>query len=243
MIYINRFFTEENIENGKVILTDDNVHHIKNVLKIRENEKVILVKNKKELLCTIDKIEKNSIILYVEEELCENKENEFSLTLIQGVPKGDKSDFICEKATEAGASGIVFVNMKRSVAKFTDDKALKKLERFSKIAEGAACQSGRLVVPKVEIKNKLSDIDFSSFSLKLLCYEDEKNTSLKEVLKNNCDNSSVAVVIGPEGGIDKEEADYLIDCGFKCVSLGKRILRCETAGLHALANINYELNN
>ena len=242
VIHINRFFTDAEPKNGKIILEDKNVHHIVNVLRMKENEKLILVKNKKELLCGIDKIEKNSIILNVEEEFSEKKENGFSLTLFQGVPKGDKSDFIVEKAVEAGATEISFVNTKRSVAVIEPKKAAKKLERFSKIAESAACQSGRLVIPEVKCFGKIEEIDFSPYSLKLLCYEDEKITSLKEILKENKNALSVAVFIGPEGGIDSKEADYLKKCGFICVSLGSRILRCETAGLYSLACINYELN-
>ena len=242
MIKINRFFTDEEIINGKIELFDENVHHIRNVLKLGEKEQLILVKNKKELLCSIDKIEKNSIIVSVEKELSENKENPFSLTLIQGVPKGDKSDFIVEKAVEAGATQIVFVNTKRCVAVVEKNKASKKLERWQKIAKSAACQSGRLVIPDVKCEFDVLKTDFSEFDLKLLCYEDEKETSLKEVLKANSDAKNVAVFIGPEGGIDKKEAEHLIKNGFECVSLGKRILRCETAGLYTLACINYELN-
>ena len=242
MIAINRFFTEAEISDGKIILSDENVHHIRNVLKLNENEKLVLIKNKKEFLCSIDKIEKNSIIVSMEKEIEAKKENDFSLTLIQGVPKGDKSEFIVEKAVEAGASEIYFVNTKRSVAVIDKAKAGKKLERFAKIARSAACQSGRLIIPEVKCFGNISEIDFSSYSLKLLCYEDEKNTSLKEILKS-CENiASIAVFIGPEGGIDSKEADYLQNQGFKCVSLGERILRCETAGLYSLACINYELN-
>lgn len=242
MIKINRFFTDEEIKDGKIKLFDENVHHIRNVLKLNENEQLILIKNKKELLCSIDKIEKNSIIVSVEKELLDKKENAFSLTLIQGTPKGDKSDFIVEKAVEAGATEIVFLNTKRSVAVVEKSKAEKKLERWQKIAKSAACQSGRLIIPEVRCEFDLSKFDFSGYSLKLLCYEDEKNTSLKEVLKASRQNETIAVFIGPEGGIDPKEADFLIKNGFKCVSLGERILRCETAGLYTLACINYELN-
>lgn len=243
LIEINRFFTEAETNGGKIILTDENVHHIKNVLKMNEKEKLVLIKNKKELLCSIDKIEKNSIIVNVEsEKYDEKRENSFSLTLIQGVPKGDKSDFIVEKAVEAGADEIIFVNTKRSVAVIAKAKADKKLERFSKIAQSAACQSGRLIIPTVKCAECVSEIDFSPYSLKLLCYEDEKNTSLREVLKSCGSTESIAVFVGPEGGIDSKEADYLQKQGFKCVTLGSRILRCETAGLYSLACINYELN-
>lgn len=242
LIAINRFFTDAEAVGGKIVLEDENVHHIKNVLKMNEKEKLLIIKNKKELLCTIDKIKKSCIIVSVEKELSEKRENDFSLTLVQGTPKGDKSDFIVEKAVEAGATEIIFVNSKRSVAVIPKSKAEKKRERFLKISHSAACQSGRLIIPDVKCFDSISDIDFSSYSLKLLCYEDEKNTTLREALQSCNGLQSIALFIGPEGGIDAKEVDYLKEKGFICVSLGKRILRCETAGLYSLACINYELN-
>ncbi|MBE7018486.1 MAG: 16S rRNA (uracil(1498)-N(3))-methyltransferase [Ruminococcaceae bacterium] len=242
---MNRFFTNEPITNNTVTLTDDAVHHIKNVIKLTEGEQIVLVKNKKELLCRIDKIEKNSIIVYVVEELDSDSEPPYEITLFQGIAKGDKLDFIVEKAVEAGVTEIVPFKMHRSIAKIEGKDVAKKVERFQKIAKSAAQQCGRLVVPKVQEPKTPKQVDWDAFDLKLLCYEDENKTTLKEVLKKNPltkETKKIALVIGPEGGISPEEVSFLTDAGFLSVSLGKRILRCETAGLYALANIQYELD-
>ena len=239
---MNRFFTEEQIVNDTVTLTDDAVHHIKNVIKLTEGEQLVLVKNKKELLCRIDKIEKNSIIVYVVEELESDSEPPYEITLFQGIAKGDKLDFIVEKAVEAGAVEIVPLKMQRSIAKIEGKDVQKKVERFQKIAKSAAQQCGRLTIPKVSEPKTPKQVNWDEFDLKLLCYEDENKTTLKAVLKKNLSAKRIALVIGPEGGISPEEVSCLTDAGFLSVSLGKRILRCETAGLYALANIQYELD-
>lgn len=242
MKFINRFFTDENIVDNQLILKGDEVHHIRNVLKLKENENVICVKGSREYILSIKKMSKESIVFSVVDEIDTDSENLFSLTLFQATPKGDKAEFIIEKATEAGANSVYVVNTSRSVAKLTKENVTKKEERYNKIAKSAACQSGRIVIPEVKCFLKLSDIDFSEYDLLILCYEDEEKTTLKKVLTENKDKKNIGVLIGPEGGIDKDEVDYLIKKGFLCASLGKRILRCETAGLYTIANINYELN-
>ena len=146
---MNRFFTQEPVVNNTITLTDDSVHHIKNVIKLTEGEQIVLVKNKKELLCRIDKIEKNSIIVYVLEESDGTSEPPYEITLFQGIAKGDKLDFIVEKAVEAGACEIVPFKMHRSIAKIEGKDVAKKVERFQKIAKSAAMQCGRLVIPTV----------------------------------------------------------------------------------------------
>lgn len=243
VMVINRFFISEEIVGNSVSLFGEEVHHIRNVLKMREGERLILIKNNKEYVFSIDKIEKNSIILSMEKEISEEKENSFSVTLFQGLPKGDKADFIVEKAVEAGADAVVLLNTKRSVALFTKENIEKKEERFLKISKSAACQSGRLKIPEVKCVLKIEDLDFSDFDLLILCYEDENKTTLKQVLKSNSEKKKIGIFIGPEGGIDENEVDKLLKTGFVTASLGKRILRCETAGLYALSQLNYELND
>lgn len=240
---INRFFTDEEFIGNRATLFGEEAHHIRNVLKMKEGESVILIKNNKEYVFSIDKIEKNSIILSMEKEIFEEKENDFSVTLFQGLPKGDKADFIVEKAVESGADEVILLNTKRSVALFKKENVEKKEERFKKIAKSAACQSGRLKIPEVKCLLSLTEADFSDFDLLILCYEDEKKATLKQVLKNNSKKAKIGIFIGPEGGIDESEVRILGEMGFVCVSLGKRILRCETAGLYALAQLNYELND
>ena len=243
MKFINRFFTDENIVDNQLVLKGDEVHHIRNVLKLKESENVICVKGSREYILSIKEMSKESIVFQVTGEIDTDSENPFSLTLFQATPKGDKTEFIIEKSTEAGATFLCVVNTSRSVAKLTNENIFKKEERYNKIAKSAACQSGRTVIPEVKCFLKLSDIDFSGYDLLILCYEDEDKTTLKKILTDNKDKKNIGVLIGPEGGIDKDEVAYLLKKGFLCASLGKRILRCETAGLYTIANINYELNS
>ena len=242
MNFINRFFTDEEIIDNRLLIKGDEVHHIKNVLKLKENEKVSCVKGSKEYILLIKEFTKDTALFEVIEEIEGESENDFSLTLFQSTPKGDKADFIIEKATEAGANSVYIINTLRSVAKITKENIKKKQERFTKIAESAACQSGRLLIPEVRCFLKLLEVDFSDFDLLILCYEDEKKTTLKKVMSENKDKKKIGVFVGAEGGIDESEVSYLTKKGFICASLGKRILRCETAGLYTLANINYELS-
>ncbi len=242
MNFINRFFTDEEIKDNSLVIKGDEVHHIKNVLKLKEGERVVCVKGCREYILEIKELSKDTVLFGVIEEKDGESENDFSVTLFQATPKGDKTEFIIEKATEAGANAVYVINTLRSVAKITGENIKKKSQRFSKVAESAACQSGRMSIPCVECFLKLSDVDFSGYDLLILCYEDEKKTTLKEVLLENKDKKKIGVFIGPEGGIDESEISYLTKKGFLCASLGKRILRCETAGLYTLANINYELS-
>lgn len=242
MNFINRFFTDEEIKDNRLLIKGDEVHHIKNVLKLKEKEKVCCVKGSMEYILRIIEFTKDSVLFEVIDKVQSESENKFLLTLFQATPKGDKTDFIIEKATEAGANAVYIINTLRSVAKITNENMRKKQERFSKIAESAACQSGRVAIPEVKCFLKLSEVDFSDFDLLILCYEDEDKTTLKEILLKNKDKKKIGVFIGPEGGIDKSEVSFLLEKGFLCASLGKRILRCETAGLYTLSNINYELS-
>ena len=135
--------------------------------------------------------------------------------------------------------------MKRTVIKIEEKKKQSKLERFNKIAKEAAEQSYRNVLPRVVDIVSLKQIDFSKFDYKILCYEEaaknNEESNFKKILKSLKPNDKVAVVIGPEGGIDESEASYLIEKGFIPCALGKRILRTETAPFYVLSSISYEM--
>jgi 16S rRNA (uracil1498-N3)-methyltransferase len=239
---MTRLFIEDEIINKKIEISGDNCHYIKNVVRLKEQDKLICIKNKKEFLCNIDKIEKNSIILVVEYEISKNTENKFDITLFQGIPKGDKFEFIIEKSVEVGVDKIVPLKLQRCIAKIEEKDTIKKLERYNKISKSAAQQSGRLIMPEVLTPIALGQIDGSKFDLKLVAYEDEAKTTLKQILEKNQDAKNIAIVIGPEGGIAENEIAALLEKGFISVSLGDRILRCETAGLYTIANINYSMS-
>ena len=165
-----------------------------------------------------------------------------NITLYQGLPKADKLEFIIEKSTELGVSKIVPVEMRFSIAKVKNEE--KKIVRWNKIAESAAKQSKRNVIPLIEQTIKFNEMikELEQYDLILVAYENESKQTLKNVLakvqKDKIKN--VALIIGPEGGVDSKEIDLLIQSGAECISLGKRILRTETAPLALLSMLVYE---
>jgi 16S rRNA (uracil1498-N3)-methyltransferase len=168
------------------------------------------------------------------------------LYLFQGLPKSDKMELIIQKACELGAFEIIPVATKRAVVKLDDKKAKKKTERWNSIAESAAKQSRRSIIPVVkEPMNYKEALSYAKdLDMVLIPYENYKDmTETKQVIDEiNTENiKSIGIFIGPEGGFEKEEVDMADDCGFKRISLGKRILRTETAGLMILSVIGFKI--
>jgi 16S rRNA (uracil1498-N3)-methyltransferase len=152
---------------------------------------------------------------------------------------------IIKHGTELGAKQIIPTFMKRSIFKLEEKKITSKLERFRRIAKEAAEQSFRNVIPEVPSIPYLKTIDFSSFDVKIVCYEESAKIgelkAFKSLISNLKENARVAVVVGPEGGIDDSELSYLKDKGFITCALGPRILRTETAVFYILSAISYEM--
>ena len=244
-----KFFVEEEQIDDKIIkIIGQDVNHIKNVLRLEIGEN-ICVCNKKtssSFICKILEFNNNEVKCNVVEEILETTETKTYIHIFQGLPKADKMEYIIEKCTEIGVKEITPVIMKRTIVKLEEKDKVKKLDRWNKIAEVASKQSKRDTILKVnkiinlkQIFEKLSDYD-----ILLVAYENEDKNTLKKVLcdfKNDKENLKVAVVIGPEGGIDETEINSLKIEGFKTVTLGKRILRTETAPLAIASNILYEL--
>ncbi len=239
---MHNFFIDSNqIENDKAHIIGQDAKHISQVLKMRKDEKIFICnkQNSDRYLAKIDKVEKDEIICSLIES-ADNTEPNIKITLFQGLPKSDKMEFIIQKAVELGVSEITPLEMKNCIAKIKDED--KKISRWQAIAESAAKQSKRCIIPKInkvekikEIKDKVKDYD-----LVVIAYENEKNISLKDILKNNKTVSKIAIIIGPEGGFDKQEAKELEEAGAKEVSLGKTILRTETASISMISMILYE---
>ncbi len=235
---MTRVFIEENLSQGaKHILTGDDAAHISRSLRMRCNERLILCDgNSCDCLCVIVEISKNEVVLLVE-EVCENKaELPIKITLFQALPKGDKLDDIVQKATELGACEIVPMITARCVSKPDSDALDKKIKRLQRIAKEAAMQSGRGIIPEVldcvSFKKALeyaSDCDMA-----YICYEECDDAVIKHV-----DCKSIAIMIGPEGGFTREEIESAKGQGVKPITLGRRILRTQTAGLSALAVLSY----
>ena len=237
-----KFFVEDNqIENNEIKIMNDDLKHISNVLRMRIGEEILITnKNTAETYkCSIKEINKNEAVCTIIEKEENDTEPSIKVDIFQGIPKSDKMETIIQKSVELGVSKIFPVSMKNCVAKIKDD--IKKQERWQKISEAAAKQSKRNIIPSIEksvdIKYLCSKID--EYDLVLVAYENEDKKTIKDILKNN-KVEKIAIVVGPEGGLTEKEVEELIKCGAKAVSLGKRILRTETAPIAMISMIMYE---
>ena len=248
---MSKFFVKENqINNNKIEIIDEDVNHIKNVLRLNIGEEIKICDqdNSKNYRCEIKEISSKKVECEILEEIENEAEGNVELHIIQGLPKADKMELIIQKGTELGVSKFIPINLKRCIVKLDGKDQIKKIDRWNKIAEVAAKQSGRDLIPKVTnleniktIANKINEYD-----LVLVAYEMEKETYIKEELlklKDIKENYKIAVVIGPEGGLEIEEVESLKQQGAKVISLGKRILRTETVALQVASIIMYELEN
>ena len=185
----------------------------------------------------------------VKKELEDSAESNVKVTIFQGLPKAEKMELVIQKSVELGVFDITPVEMKRCIVKLKEKDKEKKLQRWQKISEVAAKQCGRNIIPKINTFQNLKNIcqNFKEYDIVLVCYENEKEKTLKQelkkIIKENKKNVKIAIVIGPEGGIEKEEVEIMQENGAKVITLGKRILRTETVALNVLSVIMYELEN
>ena len=246
-----RFFADkEQIDTiaKKVIITGPDVNHIRNVLRMTKGEEVSVVVpgDDDEYRCAVDKYNEDSVeleLLFVKKS---DAELPCEVVLYQALPKADKMELVITKAVELGASRIVPVAAKRSVVKLDAARSEKKIARWNSISEAAAKQSKRFVIPPVSDIMTFSEAveDARSFGAKIIPYELSDPASMdrtREIIRGIEPGSSVAVFIGPEGGFTEEEVDMAKDAGFVPVTLGRRILRTETAGLVVLSWLIYNL--
>lgn len=245
---MSKFFVKpEQIKNDNIIIDGDDVNHILNVLRMKKDDEIqvcnqVTGENYK---ARIMQYSKNEIECKIEEKIGKSTESNVHITLFQGIPKFEKMELIIQKNTEVGVNNIVPVIMERTVVKLDEKVASKKLDRWQKIAEIAAKQSMRDIIPDVKSIIKTKEIDVDRYDVVLVAYENEEHNMLKAELKKlesqNKQEYNIAIVIGPEGGISEKEIELLDEKNVKFVSLGKRILRTETAGLVMAGNILYEL--
>lgn len=237
------FISTKDLENK--VITGDDVFHIRSVVRSRIGDEILVSDENKTYLVKITSITNNEVAYEIIKEEIGNTELPVFVSIFQGYPKGDKLEDVIKHGTELGAYEFYPVIMKRSVFKLEPKKKEAKLLRFNKIAKEAAEQSFRLKIPKVVDILSLKQIDFSKYDKKILCYEETaKNNDLsnyKSIISTLKPNDKVAIVIGPEGGIDDSEVNYLLEQGFIPCALGPRILRTETAIFYALSTISYEM--
>ena len=247
-----KFFIEtENLkENEEIWLTGSDVNHIKNVLRKKIDDKINICNSdtQKNYECVIKNIEENKIVCKILDEVKSLAESNLNITIFQGLPKSDKMELIIQKATELGVKTIVPVITKRTVIKLKDKDKQNKIDRWRKIAEVAAKQSGRDIIPTIENIINIADIKFDEFDKIFVLYENEEKISIKdeiEQLKNNGkEELNIGIVIGPEGGFAESEIEQLrLNQNVSVVTLGKRILRTETVALVVSGILMYELGD
>lgn len=194
-----------------------------------------------EFMGTIDQVDEERSAIRLEDfSVDHSADTGPQITLFQGLPKGDKLEWIIQKATELGAAEIVPFVAARSVSRPAAGRIKEKLERWRRIALEASRQSERMTVPEVTFATDLSEVcRQADHPVKLLLWEEEQSGSLRKLLAGVHSPQRIAIIVGPEGGLTSEEVTSALKCGFISVSLGKRIVRTETAGLAILAILQF----
>ena len=241
-----RFFVPlDQIGEKEAYIVGDDVNHIQNVLRMEKGETLVLSNGRgKDFVCEIREFTDDRVCLNIQEIQDAISELPGKITLFQALPKGDKMEFIIQKAVELGAYEIVPVRTKRCVVKLDEKKAAKKQERWQTIATAAAKQSGRGIVPKVHCVVNMKEALDMALGLEgaVIPYElcEDMRESVTELRKMG-GLASVGVFIGPEGGFERGEIEDAMNKGIRPISLGKRILRTETAGMTTLSVLMFEM--
>lgn len=248
---MHKFFTPKELINGDVAkIIGDDVKHIYKVLRISEGEKVTLNNCEGvEYLGRVKSVSKQEVLIEILEKLESNNESDVKIYLFQGLPKSQKMDLIVQKGTELGIAEFIPTITHRVDVKLKGE--FKKLDRLNRIALEAAKQSKRSIIPKVSQPIEFDEVLEKTNSLDLLIvpYENANNFGIKTLInklrkENVIDNlKTIGIFVGPEGGIEEYEIERLKDKGAHIVTLGKRILRTETAGFVATSLIQYELSD
>ena len=237
------FMAGTNILGGTAIMRGRDAEHV-HVLRLRPGEDMIICDGQgTDYKCRLVKADKEQVEAEVIEVVRCPAEPSMKVTVLCGLPKGDKTDYIIQKCVEAGAYEILFFNSSRCIAKLGNEE--KKLERWQRIAEEAAKQSGRGIIPQVGWAGDFAgalDVAVKK-ELGLFMYETGEREAFNDVLGANSGIASAAIITGPEGGFAQFEADLARIAGLHICSMGERILRCETAPVVALTAVMYATGN
>lgn len=239
------YISAEQIQENEIQIEGNDVNHIRNVLRLEAGDWVVACDgNDRDYVCRIHEIEKDYVILHVEKVQPTGTELPVRITLFQGIPKKDKMEFIIQKSVELGVFEIVPVMMKRCVVKLDDKKAKKKQERWQGIAESAAKQCDRGIIPVVhepvtyeKAIDMAKELDYNMIPYELQDGIDDS----REIVAHACSRETVGIFIGPEGGFEADEVGQAVACGMEAMTLGKRILRTETAGMALLSILMFQM--
>ena len=242
-----QFFVEEGqICGDRIVITGEDVNHIKNVLRMKIGEEIAVSNgvDGREYRCEVAQFLSDEVVC----KLRFIKENDVELPaqvyLFQGLPKADKMELIIQKAVELGVYSVIPVATRRSIVKLDDKKAAAKQNRWQGIAEAAAKQSKRKIIPKIEkVMSFAEALEMAKeLEVRLIPYELAEDMShTKEIIERIREGQKIAIFIGPEGGFDETEIALASEVGVEPITLGKRILRTETAGMTVLAWLMYHL--
>ncbi|MCD8195339.1 MAG: 16S rRNA (uracil(1498)-N(3))-methyltransferase [Coprobacillus sp.] len=227
------------IDKDQITVSEEDAHHILHVMRKKVGDELFFSYMDKSYVGRIDSVSPLKISLMYQEE--ENRESPVDITLYQCSLKKDNNEFIIQKAVELGVSSFYFVNSSRVINKWSKEDFNRKEVRYQKIIKEASEQSQRSSLMRLNTPISINDIvSLDSSDLKLLFYEKEEGKTSKLIdLLSNLDNiKSISILVGPEGGFTSEEVDTLLEAGFESVSLGRRILRSETATIAALSTLN-----
>jgi len=247
-----KFFVRNNqINDNKITIKGEDVNHIVNVLRLKEDDEIQICNSdtRENYITKIISIDSEKVICDILNKLDKTSESNIYITIFQGLPKADKMELIIQKCVELGVNEITPVNMERCIVKLDSKGESKKIERWQKIAEVAAKQSGRDFITKINNINNIKDICnlVSKYDILLVAYECEEENSLKQEIQNlkqlNKNDLKIGILIGPEGGISKEEIESVLQAGAKTITLGKRILRTETVAFVMASILQYELGD
>ena len=231
---MQRYFVNEK-NNDNFILSNSDIHHIKKVMRCKNNDKIEIVYDKKVYVCNIDEIE--TLTLSIIDSYEEDRESNINLTIAVSLVQEQKFDLILQKLTELGVNSIIPVKTERSIVKIDNAKEQKKIARWETICKEASEQSHRVTIPQIHNIMTMKELLNQKQELNLICSLNDETKPLEEYL--NKELKSILFIIGPEGGFSKKEEDFLIENGFKATTLGKRVLRVETAAIYVASIINY----
>ena len=235
---MQRYFA--NIDkNFNVCFSKEDEHHILHVMRMKVADEIEVVDNQRVYLCRIDKV--NPLEVSVIHEIANDVEIKEDITLLFALTKGDKTDLVLQKATELGVKKVALITSERTVVSYDNKDVDKKLARFNKIMKEASEQSHRVVVPELLGIFNLKNLPKEVFSdINYVAYEKDASKT-DEMFEGLTKGKSISVLVGPEGGFSEQEIDNLTRQGFIRTSLGKRILRAETAAIYALSVLGYLL--
>ena len=243
---MQRFFvTPSQVKEDRIYIEGSDVNHMKNVLRMRPGEELMVSDgNNLQYLCRVAEYTDGLAVLSVEQQETVDTELPSRIYLFQGLPKQEKMELIVQKAVELGACGIIPVETRRAVVRLDEKKKIKKVQRWQQIAESAAKQAGRGYSPQVEPVLSFREAlrRAAELDVRLIPYElAEGMEGTRRIVEGIKPGQSVGILIGPEGGFEKNEVEEAGEAGFVPVTLGKRILRTETAGLAVLSVLMYHL--